>query len=89
MVFRLLALIVLVALAGLVVISATPASRPLKQPAPIVVQSDRGGFDWADAAIGAAGAAGVVLAVAGVLVHGAVGSHTGRNGKATDDITHL
>ena len=88
MVTRLLALIVPVALAGIVAASAAPASRPVRQPAPIVVQSDRGGFDWGDAAIGAAGAVGVVLAVAGVLVHGAVGSHTARDGKAIDDITH-
>jgi hypothetical protein len=43
-------------------LSGSPA-----RPTPIVVQTDRGGFAWADAAIGAAAAVGLVLFVAGVL----------------------
>lgn len=88
MVSRLLALIVSVTLAGVLVASAAPASHSVKQPAPIVVQTDRGGFDWGDAAIGAAAAVGVVLAVAGVVVHRAVESRSLADGGAIDEVIH-
>jgi hypothetical protein len=42
--------------------SATPRTRT----GPIVIQTSHGGFVWGDAAIGAAGALGIVLVAAGV-----------------------
>jgi hypothetical protein len=47
---------------------AAPAiSSPPQRPTPVVVQTSRGGFDWADAAIGAASATGLIGVAAGVL----------------------
>lgn len=37
------------------------------RPTPVVVQTTHDGFDWVDAAIGAAAALGLVLVPAGVL----------------------
>jgi hypothetical protein len=88
MVSRLLAQIVLVALAGAVAASAAPASHPVRQPAPIVVRSDGSGFDWGDAAIGAAAALGVVLAVAGVIVQRVVESRSIGESRAIDEVIH-
>lgn len=69
---RLLTLIIPVAfaatLAGILATSATPASGSPTEPRPIVVPTSQGGFDWGDAAIGAAITLGLVLGVAGVLV---------------------
>jgi hypothetical protein len=64
---RLLALIIAAALAGVVAASATAGFRSPRQPRPVVVQTMRSGFDWADAAIGAAAALGLASAVVGVL----------------------
>jgi hypothetical protein len=59
----------LIATAGVAAASgATPAiSSPPQRPTPVVVQTSRGGFDWADAAIGAAAATGLIGVAAGVL----------------------
>jgi len=65
---RLLALIIAAALAGVVAASATAGSRSPKQPRPVVVQTTRSGFDWADAAIGAGAALGLAFAVVGILI---------------------
>jgi hypothetical protein len=50
------------------VAAAMRADSPSKEPKPVVVQPTRSGFDWGDAAIGAAAALGLVLAVTGALV---------------------
>jgi hypothetical protein len=50
------------------VAAATRADSPPREPKPVVVQPTRSGFDWGDAAIGAAAALGLVLAVTGALV---------------------
>lgn len=49
---------------------------------PVVVRVDRGGFRWGDAAIGAAGAVGIVLLVGGlVLVVAGAKRDRGRSPK--------
>jgi hypothetical protein len=50
------------------VAAAVPVSGRQKGSNPVVVQTTRRGFDWGDAAIGAAASFGLVLAVTGVLV---------------------
>ena len=52
---------------ALLVASALSAASPPTRTGPVAVESGRGGFAWADAAIGAAAALGVVLVLAGVL----------------------
>jgi hypothetical protein len=63
-------LALLTTIATMVVVASTSASTPRapSPPAqrPVVVQVDGGGFDWGDAAIGAAGAAGFVLLLVGL-----------------------
>jgi hypothetical protein len=64
---RVLYLIAVTALAVAVSRAAPAESSPPQQRTPVVVQSNRRGFDWADAAIGAAAATGLAAAAAGVL----------------------
>jgi len=64
---RILYLIAVAALAVAVSRAASAASRPPQRPTPIVVETSRRGFDWADAGIGAAAATGLAAAVVGVL----------------------
>ena len=60
--------LIAVAAVAVAVSTAAPAeSRPPRRPAPVVVQTSRRGFDWADAAIGAAAATGLIGVAAGVL----------------------
>jgi hypothetical protein len=69
---RLVQLIAVAAIAAAVGWVAAAAAVPLsgrpKGPSPVVVRTTGRGFDWADAAIGAAAALGLVLAAIGVLV---------------------
>jgi len=60
-------LIAVAALAVAVSRAASAESSPRQRPTPVVVQTSRGGFDWADAAIGAAAATGLIGVAAGVL----------------------
>ena len=60
---------VLVAALAVCLPAASPAQAPrdrTEAPPPVVVKVSEGGFQWGDAAVGAAAASGAALALAGL-----------------------
>ena len=65
---RILPALVATGLAGAGTAAAAEQARPGPERSPVIVKVDDGGFEWADAAIGAGAALGVGLLAGGVAI---------------------